>query len=202
ALSPGMKEGVVRTGYPSQQVATIPNSSDNQDFIIEPSKAEEFRASRRWLQDKPLLVYVGTFGLINGVGYMVWLSKELLALNPDIRILLVVEDIEKPLVKQQAQEVGVLDVNLFVEDSLPKKDIPALLAAADMASSLFIDKPVMRPNSANKFFDALAAGKPVFLNYGGWQHELVQAKACGLRSEEHTSELQSRFDLVCRLLLE
>src|SRR5207249_10508667 len=25
---------------------------------------------------------------------------------------------------------------------------------------------------------------------------------CGLRSEEHTSELQSRFDLVCRLLLE
>src|SRR5699024_11560738 len=27
----------------------------------------------------------------------------------------------------------------------------------------------------------------------GWQHT---------RSEEHTSELQSRFDLVCRLLLE
>src|SRR5438067_8437780 len=27
------------------------------------------------------------------------------------------------------------------------------------------------------------------------------AKALGARSEEHTSELQSRFDLVCRLLL-
>src|SRR5699024_12479570 len=26
--------------------------------------------------------------------------------------------------------------------------------------------------------------------------------AAGVRSEEHTSELQSRFDLVCRLLLE
>src|SRR5207249_7704320 len=26
--------------------------------------------------------------------------------------------------------------------------------------------------------------------------------SCHLRSEEHTSELQSRFDLVCRLLLE
>src|SRR5207249_11789349 len=26
--------------------------------------------------------------------------------------------------------------------------------------------------------------------------------ALGIRSEEHTSELQSRFDLVCRLLLE
>src|SRR5438067_5692902 len=28
------------------------------------------------------------------------------------------------------------------------------------------------------------------------------ARRCACRSEEHTSELQSRFDLVCRLLLE
>src|SRR5206468_9703359 len=32
--------------------------------------------------------------------------------------------------------------------------------------------------------------------------ELERARALGLRSEEHTSELQSRSDLVCRLLLE
>src|SRR5699024_11542204 len=31
-----------------------------------------------------------------------------------------------------------------------------------------------------------------------YYHEIIGAK----RSEEHTSELQSRFDLVCRLLLE
>src|SRR5699024_11625934 len=42
-------------------------------------------------------------------------------------------------------------------------------------------------------------------------HSLLRLDGCGqlpmtraksLRSEEHTSELQSRFDLVCRLLLE
>src|SRR5699024_12453802 len=39
-------------------------------------------------------------------------------------------------------------------------------------------------------------------------HETVHAVVCAVgglrpaRSEEHTSELQSRFDLVCRLLLE
>src|SRR5207249_7048701 len=31
---------------------------------------------------------------------------------------------------------------------------------------------------------------------------IVVCKGIGYRSEEHTSELQSRFDLVCRLLLE
>src|SRR5699024_11462463 len=31
---------------------------------------------------------------------------------------------------------------------------------------------------------------------------VINDVALGVRSEEHTSELQSRFDLVCRLLLE
>src|SRR5699024_12121695 len=36
-------------------------------------------------------------------------------------------------------------------------------------------------------------------------HQIIRYtpfQSVGLRSEEHTSELQSRFDLVCRLLLE
>src|SRR6266513_5544704 len=41
-----------------------------------------------------------------------------------------------------------------------------------------------------------SAGVPLGLPLG-WSSGL-----CDARSEEHTSELQSRFDLVCRLLLE
>src|SRR5699024_11702451 len=33
-------------------------------------------------------------------------------------------------------------------------------------------------------------------------HEIIGEVSVKPRSEEHTSELQSRFDLVCRLLLE
>src|SRR5699024_2333728 len=36
----------------------------------------------------------------------------------------------------------------------------------------------------------------------GWTRSGRFARAFALRSEEHTSELQSRFDLVCRPLLE
>src|SRR5699024_12677394 len=35
-----------------------------------------------------------------------------------------------------------------------------------------------------------------------YMFRLLQSVSFPLRSEEHTSELQSRFDLVCRLLLE
>ena len=45
---------------------------------------------------------------------------------------------------------------------------------------------------------------PLRENPGAWGHtaELFAAEGIGIRSEEHTSELQSRTNLACRLLLE
>ena len=180
ALSPGMKEGVLRTGYPANKVAVIPNSSDIEMFRVDKTLGEAFRAKREWLGDKPLLIYTGTFGLINGVGYMVALAAELAKLNSDVRILLIGGGAEFQKLTDEAKAAGVLNQNLFIEASLPKKEIPAVLSAATMASALFVDKPEMRPNSANKFFDALASGTPLLINYGGWMHELIEARGCGL----------------------
>src|SRR5699024_12619786 len=41
------------------------------------------------------------------------------------------------------------------------------------------------------------AGPPMMIRSGSW----IALSVRSARSEEHTSELQSRFDLVCRLLL-
>src|SRR5437868_8857507 len=50
----------------------------------------------------------------------------------------------------------------------------------------------------------LAVGRPCWIPFIGIVENQLRwgAALCGQRSEEHTSELQSRFDLVCRLLLE
>lgn len=180
ALSPGMKDGIIKSGYPANKIAVIPNCSDNSEFKHNERSAAEYRAKRPWLHDKPLVVYAGTFGKINGVGYMVDLAKELLSLNPEIRILLVGDGLERPLIEKKAEEVGVLGVNLFIEKQIAKKDMPALLSAADLSCNLVIDKPEMQSNSANKFFDTLSSGTPVLINHGGWMDELVKKTGCGL----------------------
>lgn len=193
ALSPGMKEGVVKTGYPAEKVAVIPNSSDNREFAPSTEAARSFREQRPWLGTHPLLVYAGTFGRINGVHYMVELAEALSKRAPHVRILLVGDGQEREQVMELAKKRGVLGKNLFLEASIPKKDVPSLLSAADMAFSLFIDLPEMQHNSANKFFDALASGTPVVINYGGWQQDLIQRNGCGLamwrRSIEEVADM-------------
>src|SRR5207247_9892524 len=52
--------------------------------------------------------------------------------------------------------------------------------------------------SPHDLVDALANEELV----SGIVHQFVYKKTSGQRSEEHTSELQSRVDIVCRLLLE
>lgn len=179
-LSPGMCEGVVATGTPSEKVVCIPNSADLDLFASASGKGMQFRSKRSWLKDRPLILYAGTLGRINGVCYLVEVAAAMLRLNPEVRFLVVGEGAEEELVRSEARNMGVYGRNFFMEPPVPKSEVPALLDAASIATSLFIPLRPMWNNSANKFFDALAAGKPLAINYGGWQSELLAKSGAGL----------------------
>src|SRR5699024_11709553 len=58
------------------------------------------------------------------------------------------------------------------------------------------------PNQDPSVFKVDEEAAKRWLNNGAQPTEVVGKIFKAARSEEHTSELQSRFDLVCRLLLE
>lgn len=180
ALSPGMKEGILRTGYPAEDLHVIPNSADLVFFDVPASAGQAFRRQFDWLQDRPLVVYTGAMGLINGVDYLVRLAVAMRNINSEVRFLILGKGKKESFVREIADRLGVLDRNLFMMKPIPKVEIPSVLSAADIATSLFIDLPEMWANSANKFFDALASGTPVAINYQGWQAELLQVTNVGL----------------------
>jgi glycosyltransferase involved in cell wall biosynthesis len=69
ALSPGMADGVIKSGYPPGGVHVIPNSCDIDFFQVSENKGQNFLNNHPELQGGPLVLYAGTLGLINGVGY-------------------------------------------------------------------------------------------------------------------------------------
>lgn len=180
ALSPGMAEGVVRCGYPASWVSVIPNFAHLDLFPAPREAGESFRRRFDWLQDRPLVVYAGTLGRANGVGYLARVAAAMYRLWPEVRFVVVGTGYEELLVRDLAEQLGVLGRNFFMMEPIPKEEAPALLSAATMATSLFANNPAFWTNSANKFFDALAAGKPIAINYGGWQADLIGETGCGL----------------------
>ncbi|MCX7835625.1 MAG: glycosyltransferase family 4 protein [bacterium] len=181
ALSPGMKSRIVQKGIPDQKVTVIPNASDLLKEWTSPTEAKEFvHRHYPYLVDRPFLVYIGTFGLVNRVDYCVELAKRTLDINPNFAYLLIGDGKEKENVRQAAQEAKVLNKNLFIEDAVPRHTIPYILGASTIIASFVSPIKVLEDNSANKFFDALGAGKPVLINYGGWQADLLLETGAGV----------------------
>lgn len=180
ALSDGMRDGVVAVGHPASRVTVIPNACDRELFDVGPAPGQEIRAKYGWLANRPLVLYTGTLGLINGVSYMVKIAAAALRIDSEVRFAVVGEGREEALVRSTAASLGVLDRNFFLLPPVAKATMPAWLSAADIATSFVIDKPVLWANSANKFFDSLAASRPVAINYGGWQASTLEESGAGL----------------------
>jgi len=180
ALSPAMADGVQKAGCRPDKIAFVPNGCDLELFSLPCECGEDFRKQFDWLGDRPFVVYAGTIGKINGVEYMARMADAFRDILPEARFVTVGDGAQKEAVASEAKRLGVLNENFFMLPPRPKKEIPEILCAADAALSLFIDLPQMQANSANKFFDALASGTPVAVNYGGWQAEMIKKTGAGI----------------------
>jgi len=180
ALSPGMVAGVEATGYPSDFISEIPNSCDLDLFSPNIEKGLDFRRKNPEVGDGPIVLYPGTLGKVNGVGYLVSLAARIKDLKPECRFVVVGDGIESEDVKNFASELGVLDKNFFMYSQMPKEKVVSAFCASSIIVSTVIDIPELEANSANKFFDGLASGIPVAINHEGWQADLIRKYNVGL----------------------
>ena len=192
ALSPGMRDGIVAAGVPPGKVTVIPNASDVELFRVPASVGAAYRAELGELGRRPWVVYTGTFGRVNGVDWAVRLAGHVTRLDPTVAFLFFGSGSEKERAAAMARELGLWERTVYFRDALPRVELPRVLSAATVLSSFAQDLPVMRTNSANKFFDAFAAGKPVVINYGGWQAEILEREGAGLALDPHDLEGAAR----------
>jgi glycosyltransferase involved in cell wall biosynthesis len=180
ALAPGMGEEVVAAGYPADQVVVIPNGCDLAS-AADPAGGDALRSRHEWLGDRPMLLFAGTFGLVNGMPYLVELAAAIARLDPEIRVVAVGAGREYARVDALARERGVLDRNFFLMGQVSKREVASWLGAADMTIALFTGPSIIwRDAVQNKFFDSLAAGKPVANNFPGWQSKIAAEAGAGL----------------------
>jgi glycosyltransferase involved in cell wall biosynthesis len=188
ALSPGMKEGIVKHGIAPEKVEVIPNACDNDRFNVPESVGLEFLRQHPELSGGPLIIYTGTLGYINGVSYFAHLASHMKNLMPQAKFLVIGSGACENEVKEISHQLGILEKNFWMWRSIPKVEMPGLLSACTVATSLFLPIPEMEHNSANKFFDALAAGRPIAINYGGWQKEILESSGAGISIPGNAAE--------------
>jgi glycosyltransferase involved in cell wall biosynthesis len=169
ALSPGIAN-VIRQRCPDCKIHLVPNFADTEFFT--PSEKNEQILKKLGLSNKFTIAYAGAIGRVNAVNEILILAN--LAQEKELYFQFVVmgkgTHVDELLV--ESERLGLHNFHYIPFGN--KEKVKELLSVSDMAFVSFAHLPVLKTNSPNKFFDALAAGKAIVVNHKGWVHDLVK----------------------------
>lgn len=198
ALSPGMKQDACDHGAREDQVIVIPNAADVELFDVAPSVGMNWRHLNNIAPDAPLIVYAGTFGAANEVEYLVDVAAAAAKIDPAVVFTLIGAGARERYIREYAERLGLLGTAVRILPPLSKSEVTAVFSAADITTSVVTDNPAMNANSANKFFDSLAAGRPIAINHEGWQADLIRDHSAGLvlNRKDHVVAARTLLELI------
>ena len=87
--------------------------------------------------------------------------------------------------------------NLFVPLPVAREEIAGIILAAGATITLYVPYEILETGSPNKFFDSLAAAKPVVVNTGGWLRRLAEEHRAGIYTPP--GDEQALADALMRL---
>jgi len=177
ALSPGMKAGVVAAGVAPEKVSVIPNSSDLDLFHpdVDGSAARE----RLGLGDDFAAVYFGAMGQANGLEYVVEAADILRKREiNNIKLVLHGDGGRRTALEEMVRDRKLENV-VFSNPVRDKAEVAQIVAACNACLTIYAHTDTEQSWSPNKMFDALAAGKPVMINVGGWLGETIENNQAG-----------------------
>ena len=197
-LAPGIVDGMVRGGMDRSKVAMIPNGCDLETFSPFPSQGKECEAEPNWdgvkrlasesphlspadRADPPLegeegtvftVIFTGAHGRANGLSAILDAAALLKDSEPGIQFVFIGKGGEKQQLVERAQQQGL--TNCTFHDPIAKAELAKIVAQADVGLMCLANVPgFYYGTSPNKFFDYLASGLPILVNYPGWMAEMV-----------------------------
>lgn len=175
-LSPGIVEGIIKRGVKRHNVSLIPNGCDER--FLEKNKKNSRPAG--FSEQDFIAVFTGAHGEANGLDILIDVAQELKNLDQkNIKILLIGDGKEKNKLIQKAEAENLN--NLIFWDPIPKLELENILQQVDLGLMILKNIPAFYyGTSPNKFFDYIASGLPVLVNYPGWLADLINQNKSGL----------------------
>ncbi|MEM7023599.1 MAG: glycosyltransferase [Pseudomonadota bacterium] len=121
-----------------------------------------------------MILYAGSLHRHYGTDILIEAARQTVDV-PHLRWVVVGHGRERPAIEAAAQQLA----NLRYEGALPRRDMAALLGAADAGLVLLADHPCFRAVMPGKLTEYLAAGLPVICAVPGQAWTMVSASKAG-----------------------
>jgi glycosyltransferase involved in cell wall biosynthesis len=190
ALSPTIKSEIEKKGV-GGRVYLIPNMADTK--VYQPDAKHPDLEKKFGVEGKLVVSYIGALGVANGLEYLLKCAKECQANSLPIHFLLCGQGAMRTALQRMARQENL--ANVTWHDFTNREGVLQILNVTDAVFISYAMVPVLETGSPNKFFDGLAAGKLILINFGGWIKEKIEEYTCGVfvdpsNSKDFTLKLQ------------
>jgi glycosyltransferase involved in cell wall biosynthesis len=175
ALSPAIQK-VVQSRAPGKKVYMIPNMADC-DFFKPESKNRSLE-QKFGVEGKFVISYLGTMGFANGLDYVLECARMSAKAGQPVHFLLAGEGALKEGLVNSAQRLGLTNVTFLPHTN--RDGVKEILNVTDAVLVCYRNVPILSTGSPNKFFDGLAAGKVIVINFSGWIRGEIERSECGV----------------------
>jgi glycosyltransferase involved in cell wall biosynthesis len=173
--SPAYRTYMLEKGLPEKKVTFIPYGTDIDMF--NPGVDGSSIRQRLGLEDKFVVLYAGAMGPANDI-YTILRAADRLRNESKIRFVFFGAGKDLGRIQEDAHKKK-LD-NVIFAGVAPKKDMPSVVASADVCLAILQNIPMFRTTYPNKVFDYMAAGRATVLVIDGVIREVIEASNGGV----------------------
>jgi glycosyltransferase involved in cell wall biosynthesis len=145
--------------------------------FFQPQKKESALEKKFSVENKFVISYTGALGFANGLESMLECAKMSEEAKLPIHFLVCGEGAMSEPLQQLKSDLKLTNVTFL---GFRNRDgIREILNVTDAMFISYKPVPILETGSPNKYFDGLAAGKLIVINFGGWIKEEIEKERCG-----------------------
>jgi glycosyltransferase involved in cell wall biosynthesis len=160
----------------------IPNMADTGFYMPQPKQlgfSEKYN-----VRGKFVVAYVGAAGFANGLEHFVGCANESQRSKLPVHFILCGDGAVLPEIQKNVRELAL--ANFTIVPFQNRDGVREILNIADAAFVSYRPIPVLETGSPNKYFDGLAAGKLIIINFGGWIRKEIEEERCGIYVDQRS----------------
>ncbi len=169
-------QSAVQQKVPFRTVHLISNMSDTEFY--QPQQKDIQLQQKYGVENKFVVSYIGAIGLANGLDYFIECARASQKASLPVHFILCGDGAMKERLAQIAKNLQLS--NLSILPFTNRAGVKDVMNITDASFICYKPLPVLETGSPNKYFDGLASGKLILLNFGGWIKEETELYNCGV----------------------
>lgn len=181
AVTDGIRRELIRKGIDPEKISVITNASDIELFDPSGPRAD-LAALAQVPADAFACIHSGSLGFANCVEFLLDVAENLREM-PSIHFIVLGAGSQKARLMAEAARRQLHAVHFL--DAVPKTEVPAFLRSVHLGIAAFRPGPLTYIFLPNKFFDYLACGLPVMVNFDGEARAHLEGANAGFYVAPH-----------------